>query len=177
MLTLPKSTELLVAGRRQYVGVSTAVHRGRNRAEKRGNAHALQKWHDTNSLDSTTVPDVPKSGVSSKFHAEGRADIYAWMDRALRQQDYGKASRETNGVLRRYLIKMTGLSRAQVTRLISPVPRDPHGPADSISTASLWSALHDRGCGPAGGSRPSPRAFEWSSNLRHLETRARGVRG
>jgi len=52
------------------------------------------------------------------FHAEGRADIYAWVDRTLRQQDYAKVSRATKGLVRLYLIKMTGLSRAQVTRLI-----------------------------------------------------------
>lgn len=54
-----------------------------------------------------------------RFHAEGRADIYAWVDRTLKQQNYAKASREAKGLMRRYLIKMTGLSRAQVTRLIS----------------------------------------------------------
>jgi len=52
------------------------------------------------------------------FRAEGRADIYAWVDRTLRRQDYGKLSRERKGLVRRYLTKMTGLSRAQVTRLI-----------------------------------------------------------
>lgn len=52
------------------------------------------------------------------FHAEGRADIYAWVDRTLRQQRYPKQSRETKGLVRRYVGKMTGLSRAQVTRLI-----------------------------------------------------------
>ena len=53
------------------------------------------------------------------FHAEGRADIYAWVDRTLRQQRYAKQSRETKGLVRRFVGKMTGLSRAQVTRLIS----------------------------------------------------------
>jgi transposase InsO family protein len=53
------------------------------------------------------------------FHAVGRADIYAWVDRTLRQQRYAKLSRETKGLVRRYVGKMTGLSRAQVTRLIS----------------------------------------------------------
>ena len=52
------------------------------------------------------------------FHAEGRADIYVWVDRTLRQQDYAKVSRATKGLVRLYVIKMTGLSRAQVTRLI-----------------------------------------------------------
>ena len=41
------------------------------------------------------------------------------MDRAnLCEQEYWKQSRSVKGLLRQYLGKMTGLSRAQVTRLI-----------------------------------------------------------
>ena len=53
------------------------------------------------------------------FHAEGRAAIYAWVERTLRQQRYTKLSRETKGLVRRFVAKMTGLSRAQLTRLIN----------------------------------------------------------
>ena len=52
------------------------------------------------------------------FHAEGRQDIYAWVDRTLRQQSYPELSRGHKGLVRRYVMKMTGLSRAQVTRLL-----------------------------------------------------------
>jgi len=52
------------------------------------------------------------------FQAEGRADIYARVGRTLRQQRYPKQSRETKGLVRRCAGKMTGLSRAQVTRPI-----------------------------------------------------------
>ncbi len=48
----------------------------------------------------------------------GPADIYAWVDRTLRRQRYSQLGRETRGLVRRYVTKMTGLSRAQVTRLI-----------------------------------------------------------
>lgn len=58
-----------------------------------------------------------------QLHAEGRADIYAWVDRTLRQQDYAKVSRKTKGLVRRYVTKMTGLSRAQLTRLIGQFVR------------------------------------------------------
>jgi transposase InsO family protein len=53
-----------------------------------------------------------------EFHAEGRGDIYAWVDRTLRQYKYPKLVRSGKGLLRRYVAKMTGMSRAQVTRLI-----------------------------------------------------------
>jgi hypothetical protein len=78
-----------------------------------------------------------------QFHAEGRADIYAWVDRTLRQQDYAKVSRATEGLVRRYLTKTTGLSRAQVDALDRPVCEDPSGQADGVSAAPIWSALHN----------------------------------
>jgi len=52
------------------------------------------------------------------FHGEGRQDVYAWVDRTLRQQSYPKLSRADKGLVRRFVMKMTGLSRAQMTRLI-----------------------------------------------------------
>jgi transposase len=41
------------------------------------------------------------------------------VEQVLRQQQYAKQGRKARGLLRRYLEKMTGLSRAQVTRLIA----------------------------------------------------------
>jgi hypothetical protein len=52
------------------------------------------------------------------FEGEGRAEIYAWVDGTLRQQDYSRQGRADKGLLRQFVAKMTGLSRAQMTRLI-----------------------------------------------------------
>lgn len=52
------------------------------------------------------------------FQARNRQELYGWVDRVLRHQDYGRLQRRGKGLVRRYLAKMTGLSRAQVTRLI-----------------------------------------------------------
>lgn len=52
------------------------------------------------------------------FEAQERGQVYAWVTRTLRQHGYGRLGRAAKGVLRRYLKKMTGWSRAQVTRLI-----------------------------------------------------------
>jgi len=54
-----------------------------------------------------------------RFKGENREQIYGWVEQVLRQQHYPKQSRKARGLLRRYLEKMTGLSRAQVTRLIA----------------------------------------------------------
>ena len=53
-----------------------------------------------------------------RFQAQGRAAIYAWVERTLRQHRYSRQGRAAKGLLRQYLAKMTGLSRAQITRLI-----------------------------------------------------------
>src|SRR5258708_38684069 len=52
------------------------------------------------------------------FQARDRRELYEWANRTLRQQDYGHLKRAGKGLVRRYLAKMTGLSRAQITRLI-----------------------------------------------------------
>lgn len=53
-----------------------------------------------------------------RFQASDRQELYAWMERTLVQQEYLCLGRGEKGLVRRYLSKMTGLSRAQMTRLI-----------------------------------------------------------
>ena len=53
-----------------------------------------------------------------RFQAGDRGELYGWITRTLCEQEYWKQSREMRGLLRRYVMKMTGLSRAQLTRLI-----------------------------------------------------------
>ena len=54
-----------------------------------------------------------------RFEASKRAEIYAWVERCLCQQEYSRQGRAARGLLRRYIGKMTGLSRAQTTRLVA----------------------------------------------------------
>lgn len=58
-----------------------------------------------------------------EFEARNRAETYGWVERTLRHQRYGELGRSARGVVRRYITKMTGLSRAQVTRLITQYQR------------------------------------------------------
>jgi transposase InsO family protein len=53
-----------------------------------------------------------------RFEGKNRREVYDWVTRTLKQQRYGQCGREAKGLLRRYVAKMSGLSRAQVTRLI-----------------------------------------------------------
>jgi transposase InsO family protein len=53
-----------------------------------------------------------------EFEAAKRSELYGWVTRTLCEQEYWKQRREVKGLVRRYVMKMTGLSRAQMTRLI-----------------------------------------------------------
>lgn len=52
------------------------------------------------------------------FQGRDRTEVYGWIDRTLRLQNYDRLDRRSRGLIRRYVEKMTGLSRAQTTRLI-----------------------------------------------------------
>jgi hypothetical protein len=54
-----------------------------------------------------------------RFAGQKRDEVYAWTERTLQQHQYAGLSKQEKGLLRRYVARMTGLSRAQVTRLIS----------------------------------------------------------
>jgi len=53
-----------------------------------------------------------------RFEGKTRQQIYHWVEKVLLHHQYRQQKRGVRGLLRRYLEKMTGLSRAQVTRLI-----------------------------------------------------------
>src|SRR5512138_495944 len=52
------------------------------------------------------------------FEARHREEVYGWIESVLRGQNWGLLKRADRGTVRRYLEKMTGLSRAQVTRIV-----------------------------------------------------------
>jgi transposase InsO family protein len=53
------------------------------------------------------------------FAGQSREETYRWVERTLREQDYTQLGRAEKGWVRQYVGKMTGLSRAQVTRLVA----------------------------------------------------------
>ena len=54
-----------------------------------------------------------------EFKGQNREEVYGWVNQTLRQQRYEGLLRSQRGLVRRYVEKMTGLSRAQTTRLIT----------------------------------------------------------
>ena len=54
-----------------------------------------------------------------EFTSQGRTEIYQWVERTLVRYEYGSLGKADKGLVRRYLEKMTGRSRAQLTRMIA----------------------------------------------------------
>ena len=103
------------------------------------------------------------SSESVRFVGCGRTEIYGWVERLLCHHEYPLQGRRSKGLLRAYVECMTGLSRAQSTRLIGSYVRigrvavKPSGrpryqrhytPADIELLAAVDEA-HERLSGPA----------------------------
>src|ERR1043166_2528607 len=54
-----------------------------------------------------------------QFSGQRREETYTWVEKTLLRLQYAGLERPGKGLVRRYLAQMTGLSRAQVTRLIT----------------------------------------------------------
>jgi len=54
-----------------------------------------------------------------RFESENRIQRYAWVERVLIDQEYARQGKVARGMLRRYIERMTGMSRSQVTRLVA----------------------------------------------------------
>src|SRR5436305_10097819 len=61
-----------------------------------------------------------------RFSGQHRDEIYGWTEQTLVRHEYAGLSRAEKGVLRQYLACMTGLSRAQVARLIASYAETGH---------------------------------------------------
>jgi transposase InsO family protein len=61
-----------------------------------------------------------------QFSGQRREEVYAWTERTLVRHQYASLERKGKGLVRRYIGRMTGLSRAQITRLIASYARSGH---------------------------------------------------
>jgi transposase InsO family protein len=97
------------------------------------------------------------------FQAASRRELYEWTERTLCAQEYAGLGRSGKGLVRQYISKVTGVSRAQVTRLIGQYAESGavrlrrsrgrrfashYSPAD-IALLALVDEAHDTLSGPA----------------------------
>jgi hypothetical protein len=74
-----------------------------------------------------------------RFAGQHRDEIYAWTEQTLVRHEYASLSRAEKGVLRQYLARMTGLSRAQMTRLIMSYAETGHVKASAYQRSKFAS--------------------------------------
>lgn len=54
-----------------------------------------------------------------KFKSENREETYSWIDKNLRKLHYFKENRKHKGIIKKYLMNMTGYSESNIDKLIS----------------------------------------------------------
>jgi transposase InsO family protein len=75
--------------------------------------------HEAEKLSLGAIGRFVEASEEIRFESENREQVYGWVGRVLVEQEYARQGKAVRGLLRRYVEKMTGLSRAQVTRLIA----------------------------------------------------------
>jgi len=73
---------------------------------------------DADRLTIEQMREFLQGSLVMKFLLRGRQALYSFLERVLARQQYVRLARPERGVVRAYLGKLTGLSRAQLTRLI-----------------------------------------------------------
>ena len=80
-----------------------------------------------NDIKIETIKDIEEFlKVTEKidFKKNNQEEAYKWINKILIKFEYsGKLKKSEKGIVRKYIIKMTGYSRAQVTRLIKQYVR------------------------------------------------------
>ena len=67
------------------------------------------------SLSQGQIQRFLESSEEIDFVGQGRAEVYAWVERVLVKQEFGRMKKKERGRVRAYLEKMTGRSTAQVS--------------------------------------------------------------
>lgn len=75
--------------------------------------------HEAENLSLEAIGRFVEASEELRFEGENRQQVYGWVEQVLVQQEYTEQGKAARGLVRRYIEKMTGLSRAQVTRLIA----------------------------------------------------------
>ncbi len=76
--------------------------------------------HEAEKLSLDQIAAFLKASEAIRFEGETQEQVYHWIEQVLCQQQYHRQGRRARGLLRCYLAKMTGLSRAQVTQRTRP---------------------------------------------------------
>jgi hypothetical protein len=70
------------------------------------------------SLANSQNNEFLNASAGIEFSGQNRTEVYAWVEQMLVAQEYQQQPKKQRGLIRAYLSKVTGLSLAQMTRLI-----------------------------------------------------------
>ena len=68
--------------------------------------------HEAEKLSLEAIGRFVEASEEIRFESEDRQQLYGWVERVLVEQEYAQQGKAARGLLRRYIVKMTGLSRA-----------------------------------------------------------------
>lgn len=83
-------------------------------------------------LNLDQIQALLEATMEVRFAGHSRKEIYEWIEATLNEHGYRKQGRKGKGILLEYIRKMTGLSRAQLTRLIAK-----HSPSGQVRETVL----------------------------------------
>jgi len=75
--------------------------------------------NNTRTITVQEMKQVLESTTAISFKAKNKTEMYGWIETTLRESSYLKLKKKHRGTIRRYLQKMTGLKKSQVTILIT----------------------------------------------------------
>jgi transposase InsO family protein len=75
--------------------------------------------NDSKIMTIEQVQKVLKSSARLEFKGVSRRDKYRWVSQTLHRFNYASVAKRDKGILKAYIQRLTGFSRAQITRLIS----------------------------------------------------------
>lgn len=75
--------------------------------------------NDSHIISIAQIKEFSKLTHSVKFKAVSRKEKYEWIENALIKFRYFSLRKKEKGIVKKYIMQMTGLSRAQLTKLIS----------------------------------------------------------
>ena len=101
--------------------------------------------NNSTKLNIEQIKEFLKSSDQFQFKSVSKQERNEWIPDLIRQHKYYKCKKKQKTVLRRYMIKMTGLSKSQLTRLIDEYKtRGTLGPRDEPSKRNTFEKTYTK---------------------------------
>ena len=127
-------------------------------------------------LTGERMEEFLKGSEAIEFQGQNRAEVYGWVERVLVAQEYVAQGKKQRGIVRAYIVKVTGLSMPQATRLIRKYREEGVVEAVSYRRRSFPVKYTSQDVARLADSGPSARLAERAGDGANLAARARRIR-